>query len=146
MYSTSKIQLKQLSPILDLEVPIRELYKAVAALVADHTDKSNALTLSYGSEEQEKLTAISNMQAELGPMPTSYAHGLEQELYNAKSVYFGLAMKDTFLAAAIKGAVGCEEIRDYVSPEIKNKATVDLLKDIGMPTLAKIIDASCQPV
>ena len=142
MYSIDNVKFKHLSPILDLEVPIRDLYKAVAALIQDHTSKSVAFGVSYGQDELNKHAAISNQQGELGNPPAADAHDLEKEFYKAKDVYFGLAMKDVFLAAAIKGAVTTSEIRDYVDPSIRTQETVDLLKEIGMPTLASIISFS----
>lgn len=140
MYSIDNVQFKQLSPILELEVPVRALFKAVSALVGDHSDKSTELTKSWGDVEATKYTAISNQQGTLGEVPSASAHDLEKAFYNAKSVYFGLAMKDVFLSAAIKGAVTLEEISDYVAPEIRNTETVELLKALDMSALAKIVE------
>lgn len=145
MYSINNIQFKQLSPILDLEVPIRKIYSAAVALVADHSNRNEALNKSYGKEEMDKHATISNQQGDLGQIPTEDAHDLEKAFYNAKSVYFGLAIKDVFLSAAIKGAVTPEELTDYVDKEIRTEATVKLLNDIGMPALAKIVECACVP-
>lgn len=142
-YSLNNVQLKHVSPILNLEVPARKLYVAVASLIADHTEKSEALTKSWGPAQQNSYEVIHNQQNDIVHSLPADAHDLARAFYKSQELYFGLAMKDIFLSAAVKGAVSCEEIRDYVDPSLKNKETAQLLKEIGLPTLAKIVEASC---